>query len=210
MNKIKIFDKYSAQYDNWFNENKHIYQSELKAIKHFIPKDKKGLEVGVGTGRFAGPLGIKYGIEPSEKMAEIATQMGIKIYKGIAEKLPFKDKSFDFVLFVTSVCFLNDIKKAFIEVKRVLKKNGLVIIGLIDKNSSMGRQYLKKKKVNRFYKSAKSYSVDEIIVRLKEVGFYNFSVIQTIFDTENKYHRFRKGFGKGLFAVIKAVKEPSH
>jgi hypothetical protein len=38
MNKIEIFDKYCKKYDKWFNENKHIYQSELEAIKHFCPK----------------------------------------------------------------------------------------------------------------------------------------------------------------------------
>lgn len=47
---------------------------------------------------------------------------------------------FKFVLFVTTVCFLDDINKAFREAYRVLKKGGRLIAGLIDfiKNLSLG------------------------------------------------------------------------
>lgn len=39
-----------------------------------------GLEVGIGTGRFAIPLGITTGIEPSAAMAAIAAKSGISSF----------------------------------------------------------------------------------------------------------------------------------
>jgi len=40
------------------------------------------IEIGVGTGKFAEPLGITYGVEPSENMYKIAQKLNINIIKG--------------------------------------------------------------------------------------------------------------------------------
>ena len=113
---IDLFNKYAEEYDEWYDKNKTIYKLELEVIKKFIPKSDKekpekkkiGLEIGVGTGRFAEPLGIEYGLEPSKSMAEIAKKRGIKVYEGVAENIPFNDESFDYVLMTTTLCFLKD------------------------------------------------------------------------------------------------------
>ena len=146
------FDEYAEEYDKWYDENKKMYELELDAIKKFIPKSerKKGLEIGVGTGRFAEPLGIEYGLEPSKSMAEIAKKRGIKIYEGVAEDIPFKDEFFDYVLMTTTLCFLKEPIKGLSEIKRVLKSNGTLIIGMIDKDSPLGKFYESKKKKRRF------------------------------------------------------------
>ncbi len=80
MNSIEIFEKYAQEYDEWFDVNRFAYQSEVLALKKFIPENSKSLEVGVGTGRFAVPLGIKVGIEPAKAMADIARKRGIEVY----------------------------------------------------------------------------------------------------------------------------------
>ena len=67
MDGVEVFEKFAERYDSWFDRNPYAYKSELKAISALIPKGK-GIEIGVGTGRFAKPLGIKFGIEPSRKM----------------------------------------------------------------------------------------------------------------------------------------------
>ena len=69
---MNVFNKYTKEYDSWYDKNKYAYLSEIEAIRKVLPKKGIGLEIGVGTGRFAAPLGIKYGIDPSEKMLEIA------------------------------------------------------------------------------------------------------------------------------------------
>ncbi len=49
----------------------------------------KGVEIGVSTGRFAEPLGIEIGVEPSKRMRETAKKRGIQVVGGIPEKVPF-------------------------------------------------------------------------------------------------------------------------
>jgi len=208
MCETSAFDDNANEYDRWYDGNKEIYQSELLALKQVVPADKRGLEVGVGTGRFAVPLGVRIGVEPSEAMSSIARQRGVKVKKGFAENLPFKDKSFDFVLFVTTICFLNDIYKALKEVYRVLVKNGEIIIGLIDKNSYLGKRYEEIKRANKFYKNAKFYSVDAIVNLLKLSNFHNFSFYQTLINPNNKEVEIpQKGYGKGSFVVVKTIKK---
>jgi diaminopimelate epimerase len=68
MAKVEPFEKYTSQYEDWFERNKFLYESELAAIREQLPERGKGIEIGVGSGRFAAPLGIKLGIEPSHKI----------------------------------------------------------------------------------------------------------------------------------------------
>jgi hypothetical protein len=49
------------------------------ALQQAIPIGRKGLEVGVGTGRFAQALNIPYGVEPSRAMANLARKRGIEL-----------------------------------------------------------------------------------------------------------------------------------
>lgn len=72
-----VFEESAQEYDEWFERHGFAYQSELAAIKTFIPKEGRGLEIGVGTGRFAVPLGIKVGVEPAKAMAAIARKRGM-------------------------------------------------------------------------------------------------------------------------------------
>src|SRR3972149_1864678 len=121
------FDQNTLEYDNWFEKRKTAYQSELLAVQQAIPKNKKGIEIGVGTGRFAQPLNIKFGVDSSENMMQLAEQRGIKVFKAVAENLPIENESYGFALMVTTVCFLNDIPKALTETanlgKNMRRKN---------------------------------------------------------------------------------------
>ena len=209
MEKIEPFERYSEEYEDWFERNRFAYLSEIEALKWQIPKSGYGLEIGVGSGRFASLLDIKLGIEPSKKMREIARQRGIEVIKGVAEILPFEKNQFDFLLMVTTICFLNDLENAFQEAYRVLKGNGYLIIGFIDKDSPLGKYYQHQKEDNLFYKVATFYSVKEVISYLKKARFHNFTFTQTIFNslTEIKnIESIMKGYGKGSFVVIKARK----
>jgi ubiquinone/menaquinone biosynthesis C-methylase UbiE len=53
-----------------------------RSSKEGCSKREKGLEIGVGTGRFAKILGMEYGIDPSERMLSIAKERGIKTFVG--------------------------------------------------------------------------------------------------------------------------------
>ncbi len=82
MPKTIPFEKYAEQYDDWFSENQWVYEAEIRAVKSMIPASGRGVEIGVGTGRFAEPLGIKIGVDPSKRMGEIARKRGIRVLNG--------------------------------------------------------------------------------------------------------------------------------
>ncbi len=206
---VKVFDKYFERYDAWFETNKFVYESELVAVKKMLPKNKNGVEIGVGTGRFAHALGIKVGIEPAKRMSNIARKRGILVTEETAEQMHFKNSEFDFALMVTTVCFLDDVVTAFKEARRILKPGGFLIIGLVDKKSSLGRFYFKNRRHSHFYRNATFYSVDEIIKYLEKAGFRDFKFVQTIFRGLihiDKVEPVKSGYGAGSFVVIKARK----
>jgi ubiquinone/menaquinone biosynthesis C-methylase UbiE len=209
MPKISAFEKHFDRYEEWFEKNEYAYQSELDAVKLLMPKFVKGLEIGIGTGRFAVPLNIKNGVEPSSEMRKIALERGLNVVDGVAENLPFEDNSFDLVLMVTTVCFVDDVLKSFKECFRVLKNNGTILIGFVDRESTIGKIYQANKEKSLFYKEATFYSTSEIVELLYEAGFKNFNFSQTIFkklDEIKEKEPVRYGFGKGSFIVISTKK----
>ncbi len=209
MAKTKPFDIFLNEYEQWFIENYFVYLSELEVVRKLIPYEGKGVEVGVGSGLFASPLGIKYGCDPSETMRKKASERGISAIYGIAEDLPYENNRFDFVLMVTTICFVDDPDRAFREISRILKPDGELIIGFIDKNSPVGKQYSKHKKESVFYRDATFYSTQEISTLLEKNGFVIENTLQTVFGKLNEIKEIQhpeQGFGEGCFVVIKAKK----
>ncbi len=206
MPKTEPFEKHSDRYDEWFEKNRDVYNSELEAIRKLIPSPHaKGLEVGVGSGKFAVPLGIKIGVEPSDRMAAKAEKHGIRVFRNVAEDLPFSDSEFDFVLMVTTICFVDDILTSFREAFRVLKTRGCIIVGFVDKESDLGKQYLDKRNTSVFYKEATFFSAQEVCQYLTDVGFGDLTLQQTLIPGETQ-ETIQDGFGKGAFVVAKGVK----
>lgn len=209
MARTKPFEEHPFEYEAWFERNRFAYESELQAVRSQLPQRGEGLEIGVGSGRFAAPLGIKIGVEPARKMREIARKRGIEAIYGVAEALPFGDNRFDFALMVTTICFLDDVEVALEEARRVIKAHGYLIIGFIDKNSPLGKVYLKHRNESAFYRIATFYSVDEVINHLNGAGFRDFSFSQTIFRPLKDIRGIepiKSGYGKGSFIVVRATK----
>jgi ubiquinone/menaquinone biosynthesis C-methylase UbiE len=209
MPKSALFDRHYEAYEEWFERHKKIYQTELAAIKRILPPFERGLEVGVGTGRFAAPLGIKEGVEPSEKMAKIAKKRGIAIKKGVAEELPYPDESFDLVLMVTTICFVDDPLQALKEAHRVLKPQGELILAFVDKESPLGKMYEKNRHKSRFYSEASFFDKEEILKLLKEAGFVVEECAESLFgeDLEHLELKIYEGCEKGgAFLVLRARK----
>ena len=207
MARTEPFDKYLNEYEEWFIEHRFVYESELKAVRHFIPKNKKGIEIGIGTGRFALPFGITEGVEPSASMRKFAVQKGLTVYEGTAEEIPLPNESYDFALMVTTICFIDDVQEALREVKRILKPDGSFIIGLVNKNSPLGKTYEKLKEQNKFYRYATFYSAEEVKELLEENGFTNFEIVQTVFgelSDVKSIQQYKTEYGEGGFVVISA------
>lgn len=208
--QIAVFDRKAEEYDEWFDRHPYVFHSEVEAIREFLPLgESHGIEVGLGTGRFARELGIKEGIEPSQAMRRIAVNRGIEVMDAVAERLPYKALHFDFVLMTSCISYLTDVKKAFREANRVLKWNGSLIIGTLDQNGTIAKEYAERNENDSFYESAKFYQPTQLLNWLREAGFRQFEVRQTLFTPLNEVTEVQPaklGFGDGSFVVIKAKK----
>jgi len=192
MKTIEIFEKYWQRYDSWYDKNKDIFLKEVEFIRKNLGEFRKGLEVGVGTGRFAVELGIEYGVDLSDAMLRLAKSRGVKVVKANAEALPFK-QVFDLVLFAFTLCFLENPLKALESARDVLIDGGKIVICTVPRDSKLAEEYMSRKD-NPFYANAKFYTTAEIVEMLKTAGF---KVVKTDFE-DVKY-------GRDVFLVL-AVK----
>jgi len=200
-----IFDKHYREYDKWYDENRFAFLTELAVIRKVLPKKGKGLEIGVGTGRFAQALGIRYGIDISKRMLELAKKRGISIRLAAGEKLPFRNSVFDYAVIINTLCFTKDPLKVLQEAKRALKESGKLIVGIIDKSSFLGKLYKKRKSI--FYRETNFLSAEETASLVRNAGFGRLSCYQGIFKAPDRIKSVeapQKGFGRGGFAVISA------
>ena len=206
--KDNPFDIFTDEYEDWFKENEIVFQSELLALKQVIPVGKNGIEIGIGSGIFAEKLNIKFGIDPSEKMLNYATQRKLSVKKGVAENIPYPDNSFDFAALITSICFVDNPEKALTEAYRIIKDKGDLIIAFIDKESSLGKFLEQEKEDSKFYRQARFYSVSEIISMIVNNHFEITDIIQTLTEIKLEIpENPMKGHGKGSFVVIKGRKK---
>ena len=164
-----------------------------------------GLEVGVGTGRFAARLAVPTGIEPSSAMAKRAAELGIDVHPGVAEELPFGDETFEYVLMVTTICYVDDPVRAFAEAFRVLRAGGCIVIGFIDRESEIGRSYVSRKNDSVFYRDARFFTTEDVLALLARAGFVDPVARQTLLPGERP-HVVREGHGTGAFIVLRGHK----
>jgi len=139
---IQPFDEYWRDYDEWYEKHRELYFSELKAVElasRGVPRP--WLEVGVGTGRFAAPLGAEAGVDPSDAMLKIASSRGLWVVKAPGESLPFPDVSFGGVFMIVTLCFLDNPVQALREAHRVLTPSGRLILGFVPADSTWGLFY---------------------------------------------------------------------
>ncbi len=207
---VDVFERCYEKYESWFDKNRAVYESELLMLKKLIPQGKRGIEIGVGSGRFAHPLNIKEGVEPSKEMAKIAKERGINVYYGFAEKLPIKNEEYDFALIAVTICFVENPHKALLEINRILKPKGEIIVAIVDRETPIGREYLNKKEKGKFYRNATFFTTREIYDMLKETGFTPTETQQTLFGGSLKeitsIQQPKSGFKEGSFVGIKGVK----
>ncbi len=123
--------------DLWIDEYRNYFNSKGKC-----------LDLGCGIGQFSKQF-IKYGYEVvSADISEIALNKVKEFNKNIIkldirDRLPFKNSEFDLVFANLSIHYFSDkdTKKLLLEIKRILKDNGL-FVGSV--NAIQGLQIIEK------------------------------------------------------------------
>jgi SAM-dependent methyltransferase len=207
MPTVEPFEAHTERYEAWFEANEHAYRSELAAVERLLPDARPALAVGVGSGRFAGPLDVGHGVDPSPAMLDQARERGVETVQGVAEALPYSDDAFAAALNVTTVCFLDDLGVALREARRVLEPGGHFVTGFVDRESPLGQRYEELREENPFYRDATFRSTDELADALAEAGFEGFAFAQTVFRFPGEMDEpdpVRDGTGEGSFVVVRA------
>jgi SAM-dependent methyltransferase len=208
MTQTTAFETEADRYDQWFVRHDTAYFSELSAVRRLLPQRGLGIEIGVGTGRFASALGIRIGVDPSVNMLQRAHGRDLTVVRGIAEALPFRDGTFDYGLIVTTICFVDDAGAMMCEARRILKPGGDLVIGFIDRESPLGRRYLAGRSENVFYRNATFYSSHDVELLLTDTGFGKLTWAQTLFEVSSDrapIESARPGYGEGSFVVVRAT-----
>ena len=230
----KIFDKYATAYDSWFFENINVLTSEAKLVAHFLKNPGETFSVGCGSGLFESILKkeygieIKYGIEPSQGMADIARKRGMSVEVVSAEEAEWPTNRFDTVLFNGTPSYISDLETVIQKAYQSLKEGGRIVLIDIPKESSYALLYNLAKAVDtwdhpmlknvhpanpypiEFVRLANWRTTDEKVEMLKKAGFKNLSFAQTLTKhpiySNNEIEEPVEGYDKGDYVAICAYK----
>ncbi|MBU4284612.1 MAG: class I SAM-dependent methyltransferase [Nanoarchaeota archaeon] len=164
------YDSTAERYDSWGSrEGEYSSQTKSLEIAKFneilslikIKENTKILDVATGTGIYLIEAlkkgGVGYGVDISKSMLEQVKKKiikfklkskVIKIIKGDAEKLPFHSDFFDIVICIGMFEYypLGKVKTFLEEIKRVLKKEGNLIVDFPNNNNKEVYEFQKKER----------------------------------------------------------------
>jgi SAM-dependent methyltransferase len=152
---------------------------------------------------------VSVGVDRASAVLRYAARRGIRVARAVAEHLPFGEGVFDYALIVTTICFVDDPAATLAEAHRVLRPGGVLGVGLVDRESALGRSYLAQRNENVFYRDAVFYAPDEVEGLVRAAGFRELTWVQTlagpVLETPD-VEPVREGRGAGGFVVVRAVR----
>lgn len=130
MEKYLYQDLYKLETKHWWHLSKR--KTAIMLLKKYLNSNQPNiLDIGCGTGQNVkafSKLGESFGIDNSKDALLFCRKKGLKnVALGSANKIPFKDNTFEVV---TLLDVLEHVKEdtALVEINRVLKKRGLLLV----------------------------------------------------------------------------------
>jgi hypothetical protein len=82
---VEVFKARALDYDAWYIKHPSLYKSELLAAARLGCRG--GVEVEVGTGRFAAPLELRAGVDPVREILRLAPRE-LDLVEGVGRCFP--------------------------------------------------------------------------------------------------------------------------
>lgn len=230
---MKNFSSLAPTYDAWYSTPLGSLCDKLEKDAVFsLANVKEGelvLDVSCGTGNYSLELkrrGAKViGLDISSEMLSIAKDKaqreGLKIdfIRADAAMPPFKDNSFDLITSILILEFADKPDKMIKEWKNLLKPDGRMVIGFLNRYSLWAlKRRLKAIFKDTIWRRARFYPADEMQRLLADAGLKSIESRESIYfpPVENRFflktliliERFGKRFlsGLGAFIAIKGEK----
>ncbi|MEW6592432.1 MAG: class I SAM-dependent methyltransferase [Candidatus Hadarchaeota archaeon] len=131
----RLYDETAGIYDRRYAEIQREKYETL--LRHLPEKLGRALDLGCGTGLLIGALRkraeLVIGVDSSEKMLLAAKARGCDVVLADADRLPFRDGTFDCVASVTLLQNMPEPARTVEEVARVLRPGGIAAL------TSLGR-----------------------------------------------------------------------
>ena len=137
----------AAYYDGIALGYESLYKNEQSTkIQHAfsiladldITLSGKGIDIGCGSGFALSAFAEKYsthivGIDPSIELLKLGPTEHTQL--GVAEEIPFEDNKFDFCLSFSALQNCYNLTQAIDELKRVVKKDGVLVLSIMTKQN---------------------------------------------------------------------------
>lgn len=147
MKQTRLFDGWPEAYDRWFSTPMGAlvkkYESEL--VLDLLKPDcgEKILDAGCGTGVFtfdilcagADVIGLDLSLPMLKRAGEKLKGYPFEMILGNIANLPFPEGSFDKVVSVTALEFIEDGTAAIRELLRVTRKGGCIVVATLNRLS---------------------------------------------------------------------------
>lgn len=200
-----------------------LFVDRFKICPHLV------LDAGCGTGNYTLELarqGVKsIGIDSSFEMTAFAKRkaerenLNSKFVVGNIEAMPFKSGVFDSVLDVTALCFASHLSDTMSEIKRVLKTEGIFVLGELNKWSYWAvLRRIKASFKKSSYRDARFFGLNGLQRLFHAAGFKDLKWSSCLYfppvNSEKllRWGRFFENMGKrlfpkyGAFIVVAGVK----
>jgi ubiquinone/menaquinone biosynthesis C-methylase UbiE len=219
--KTKLFDGWPETYDRWFTTpiGSLVKKYEGQLILGLL-EPKQGeiiLDAGCGTGVFtldillsgSQVIGLDISLPMLIRAGKKLKEFPFQIVLADMLNLPFPESSFDKVVSVTAVEFIEDAKGAVEELFRVTKKGGSIVVATLNSLSLWAlRRRAKAEKGHTIFEKAIFRSPDELLHLAPFRGVAKTAIhFQREDDPEKaviiEHEGKKKNFNTGAFVVVR-------